>query len=137
MRRAPRANIDIDVQSFSDIAFLLIIFFILTTSLSRPMGRVLDMPSASKPDARKVEGGTPTVNLLADRILFGEGGEDEGREMTLSELRSELLGRHLASASESDRMVVVEIADDVAYDRYYRVVAMVSETGGIVAMMTE
>ena len=42
MKKPEFKNLEIDVPSFSDIAFLLIIFFILTTSLSRPMGRVLD-----------------------------------------------------------------------------------------------
>ena len=32
---------------FSDVAFLLIIFFIVTTTLVRPMGRLIDIPSAT------------------------------------------------------------------------------------------
>ena len=34
---------DPDVTAYSDIAFLLIIFFILTTSFSMPFGRLVDM----------------------------------------------------------------------------------------------
>ena len=44
MKKPEFKNLEIDVPSFSDIAFLLIIFFILTTSLSRPLGRIIDMP---------------------------------------------------------------------------------------------
>ena len=57
--------------------------------------------------------------------------------MTLSELRSDLMSRGLAAASESDRMVLLEVAPDVPYERYFQVITMISEAGGIVAMLTE
>ena len=40
-----QGDIEPDLTSFSDIANLLIIFFILTTTLARPWGRKVDMPS--------------------------------------------------------------------------------------------
>jgi biopolymer transport protein ExbD len=129
-------ELEIDVSSFSDIAFLLIIFFILTTSLDRPLGRVIDVPSASKPDAKTTVNRTPSVNVLPDRILLGEG-EEAGKEVTLSELRAALLKRRLDAANDKDRMVVVEVGEDVAYERYFQIVTMVAEAGGIVAMLTD
>ena len=136
MKKPEFKNLEIDVPSFSDIAFLLIIFFILTTSLSRPLGRIIDMPSASKPDEQKTDQGTPSVSTLADRILLGQG-QEEGKEVTLSDLRASLLARDLKNASDSDRMVVVEVAEDVGYERYYQTIAMIAEAGGIIAMLTE
>ena len=136
LRKPEVKNIEIDIPSFSDIAFLLIIFFILTTSLNRPMGRIIDMPSTSTPDQQKSNATTPSVNILADRIMFVEG-EGSGKEVTLSELRSDLMSRGLAAASESDRMVLLEVAPEVQYERYFQVITMISEAGGIVAMLTE
>ena len=135
-RKIEVKNIEIDVPSFSDIAFLLIIFFILSTCLNMPMGRIIVMPSASKPDQQKSNATTPSVNILADRIMFVEG-EGTGKEVTLSELRADLMSRGLASASESDRMVLLEVAPEVSYERYFQVITMISEAGGIVAMLTE
>ena len=63
LRKPEVKNIEIDIPSFSDIAFLLIIFFILTTSLNRPMGRIIDMPSTSTPDQQKSNATTPSVNI--------------------------------------------------------------------------
>lgn len=134
--RKPSGHVELDLSSFSDIAFLLIIFFILTTSLNRPVGRLLDMPSASQPAEKNTAETTPTISILEDRVMLGDG-RDEGREVTLSELRAEFFSRNLAAAAETDRMVVVELAEDVSYERYLRVVAMVSEAGGIVVMLTE
>ena len=48
-KRASEGGISPDLTSFSDIANLLIIFFILTTSLVRPFGRRMDMPASAKP----------------------------------------------------------------------------------------
>ena len=136
MKKPEFKNLEIDVPSFSDIAFLLIIFFILTTSLSRPLGRIIDMPSASQPDERKTDQGTPSVSILADRILLGQG-QEEGKEVTLSDLRASLRARDLKNASDSDRMVVVEVAEDVGYERYYQTITMIAEARGIIAMLTD
>lgn len=139
MRRAKgQGNFDVDVSSFSDIAFLLIIFFILTTSLSRPTGRIVDVPSASRPETQKKNSDDkiPSVNILPDRVLLGDG-EEEGREITLVELRSNLLARNLPKEPENKRMVVVEVGEEVEYERYYRIVSMIAEAGGIVAMVED
>ena len=46
LKRKPRPDADINVGPFSDIAFLMIIFFILATTLIKPAGGKLDIPSA-------------------------------------------------------------------------------------------
>ena len=136
MRRAPRANIDIDVQSFSDIAFLLIIFFILTTSMARPYGRPMEMPSAATPPQGSASPRIPSINILADRILFTEG-EGAERELSLNELRAELWKKQFATLEPKGRLVVLETAEDVGYERYFQVVTTIAETGGVVAMLSD
>lgn len=128
-------DISPDLTSFSDIANLLIIFFILTTSLARPFGRQMDMPSSAKPpEEQKNETDTPTVNLSADRITISENGK-EGRELTMDQLRAELWKKNFPSRSEKDRAVVLETSDDVKYERYYQVATAIAAAGGVVAIM--
>ena len=128
---------DPDVTAYSDIAFLLIIFFILTTNFSMPFGRVIDMPSGSRPEEQKAESqSTPSVNILSDRIMFGEG-DTEGAEITTYALRQALAQYGFYAKPEKDRMVVVEVAEDVPYQRYYEIVMMIAETGGMVAMIKD
>ena len=124
-----------DLTSFSDIANLLIIFFILTTSLVRPFGRPMEMPSSAKPPEQQ-KSDTPTVRLTSDRIVFSEGEKKE-REVTMNELRSELWGRNFPQQPAEKRSVVVETADDVTYERYYQVATAIAAAGGVVAVMTE
>lgn len=125
-----------DLTSFSDIANLLIIFFILTTSLVRPFGRQIDMPSSAKPPESQQQSETPTVRLMADRMLLSEGDRKE-REISMNELRSELWKRNFPKLSEKNRAVVVETADDVPYERYYQVATAIAAAGGVVAIMSE
>lgn len=121
----------------SDISFLLIIFFILTTTLAKPTGRAVDIPSASPPEQQKqTQDKTPTINVLADKILFAIGQQNgNGTEISMPELKGELIKQAFATRPEKERMVVVEVAEDVSWDRYFKVVTMVAETGGIVALV--
>lgn len=124
------------MTSFSDIANLLIIFFILTTSLVRPFGQKLDMPSSAKPPEQQRQDSTPTVRITADKLLFSEK-EGKEREVSMNELRSDLWKRNFPSRSEKERAVVVETSPEVTYERYYNVVTAIAAAGGVVALMTE
>ncbi len=131
-----QGDIEPDLTSFSDIANLLIIFFILTTSLVRPMGRQIDMPSSAKPPEQQQQSNTPTVRLAADRILLSEGDKNE-KEVTMNELRADLWKRNFPKLSEKNRAVVVETAPEVTYERYYQVATAIAAAGGVVAIMSE
>ena len=131
-----QGDISPDLTSFSDIANLLIIFFILTTSLVRPFGRQMDMPSSAQPPEQQKTTDTPTVRLSPDKILFSEGEKKE-RELTMDQLRSELWKRNFPALKPDKRAVVVEITPDVKYERYYQVAAAVAASGGIIALMEE
>ena len=137
LKRKERPSADLDVTSFSDIANLLIIFFILTTSLARPYGRKMEMPAASTPpqDASKVQH-IPSINVMADRIVYTEGN-NPGRELSMNELNAQLLKKQFTKLDPKQRLVVLEVAEDVNYERYFRIVTMISASGGVVAMVGE
>lgn len=132
-----QGDIEPDLTSFSDIANLLIIFFILTTTLARPWGRTVDMPSAATPpQEQKQQSDTPTVNLMRDRITIAEGGEGE-KEVTMNELRQYLWKKNFPKMDDKHKSVSVETSDDVPYERYYQVVTAIAAAGGVVAILTD
>jgi len=132
-----QGDIEPDLTSFSDIANLLIIFFILTTTLARPWGRKVDMPSASTPpQQQKQEDGTPTVNLTKDRISIAEGS-DLPKEVTMNELRQFLWKKNFPKMDDKHKTVSIETTDDVPYERYYQVVTAIAAAGGVVAILTD
>ena len=133
-----QGDIEPDLTSFSDIANLLIIFFILTTTLARPWGRTVDMPSAATPPQQeKQESDTPTVNLTRDRITIAEGGKEGEKEVTMNELRQFLWKKNFPKMDEKHKSVSVETSDDVPYERYYQVVTAIAAAGGVVAILTD
>jgi biopolymer transport protein ExbD len=136
LRKKKELDVEVDVGAFADIAFLLIIFFILTTSLTKTTGQQVEIPSAQTPPEKQVDEKTPTINLLADSILFGED-EESMEDIGLEELETILLAKELDKAEETKRMVVLEVAEDVIYDRYFKVVTLISRAGGIVAMVED
>jgi biopolymer transport protein ExbD len=135
-RRKAAADAEIDVGAFADIAFLLIIFFILTTSFMRPVGQEVSIPQAQTPENREVDDRTPSINLLADQILFGED-EASMEEITLEALRTTLFRMNLSEAEDQDRMIVLEVGEAVTWEQYFQVVTLISDAGGIVALVEE
>ena len=130
------SDISPDLTSFGDIAFLLIIFFVLTASLDRPYGQKMEMPSAATPPQGAESPRIPTVNILADRLLYTEG-EGAERELNMTQLRAELWKKEFAKQEPKGRLVVLETADSVEYERYFQVVTMIAEVGGVVAMLSD
>jgi biopolymer transport protein ExbD len=125
-----RQDTDIDVTSFSDIAFLLIIFFILTTTFVKPEGRQLNIPSGTSDPAKK-EQKQLTVILSPGEIRYG----DQGRVVSLEQLREALQREKLPTRSEEQRIVVVEAKVNVPYDEYFQVVMAISRAGGVLGLL--
>ncbi len=126
-RKAKPAG-DVDLTSFSDLAFLLIVFFILTTTFVRPQGSSLNIPAKTEdPDDAPAEE-IPTIHLYTDRVIF------ENRPSTVDGVRTRLFEMKLHERPEEDRVIILETAPDVIFEDYYRVVTAISEAGGILAI---
>lgn len=118
-----------------DVAFLLIIFFIVVTTLVKPEGRLVDIPAAAS-KKQKEEAKNLTVHLLPNEIRFGEG-ENDLQVVTYPEFREELARRNLEKLDLQQRMIVVNTSDDVPFDTFYKVLTAISEAGGIVTLVEE
>lgn len=129
LARKPRKIGDIDVTSFSDLAFLLIIFFVLTTTFSRPMGAGIAIPSRTSDPEKKSSDEQPTINVSKDVLLLNKD------EVTMGELRRKLKELKLPDRAEAQRIVILESAADVPYQRYFEVVTAVAGAGGVLALV--
>jgi len=129
-RRGGPGSPEINVGPFSDIAFLLIIFFIVATTLSRSAGFVAEIPAGETSDEAQDE--TPTIQLQETRILFQQ------EDITLAGLRQALLDLDLPSrATPEARIVLVETSGGVIYQAYFEVMAAISQAGGVMAIARE
>ncbi len=134
MRRRHREDPEINVGSFADVAFLLIIFFILTTELVKPAGEEIAIPSGTPDQSKQVE--YPTVNLRPDgtgglEIRYGERAE----QLTMMSLRERLMQEDFPKKAEQDRVVVVDSSPEVSWQHYYEVTMAITRAGGVLALI--
>ncbi len=129
-RRAGTASPEINVGPFSDIAFLLIIFFIVATTLSRSAGFVADIPAGEK--SEDVQEESPTVQLQDDQILF----QDDA--ISMPELRARLAALNLAARPDpAARIVLLETGGAVRYQHYFETMSAITQAGGVIAIARE
>ena len=127
-KRKKRAIPEIPVNSFADVAFLLIIFFIIATTLDRMTGATAELPSGK---TGQQQDKTPTVQLHYDKIMF------QDRDVTVPELRKKLAELKLGERDGEDKVVAFEATGDVEYQNYYDVMCTISKAGGIIAIVKE
>ena len=127
-KRRPDGGVPTD--SFSDIAFLLIIFFIVTTSLKRIVGFESELP-ASKEEEKKTDEKTPTVTLKANQITFLEA------DVSMEAFKTKLADMKLAERKDAAKVILMDATMETDYQNYYEVMAAISEAGGVVGIRTE
>lgn len=121
-KKRRRQEPDVPVQSFADIAFLLIIYFILAASLSQDWGFRTDLPAGEKATEATSD---KSVLLREDALLWGE------KTVSIDELRSELTGLGLAQRDAARRVVQFEARGNVPWQDYYAVLAAIEAAGGV------
>jgi len=121
---------EIPVGSFSDIAFLLIIFFLVATTLTKVKTITADLPSGEKSTQTQSEK-TPIVNLRGAEIFLND------KKVTLIGLDDRLAALELADKEPGDRVIMLESANGTPYENYFQALATISANGGIVAIVEE
>lgn len=125
-----RKPLSVPMDSVSDIAFLLIIFFILTTSIRRVTGFQSELPAAQR-DQQQTTEKMPSVKLHNGALTYND------EAVTPAQLRERLLQLKLPQRTESERVIVLEATGQVSYQDYFAVMAAVSQAGGAISIISE
>ena len=128
--RKKRRDIEMSISSFSDIAFLLIIFFILATTLVQVSGVINEIPSGEQSQSEQ-DLESPTVQLENGRVLYNE------KQVDMDELRRKLAELKLRERADDDKVVLLEASGNVNYQSYFDVMASISAAGGVTAILQE
>ena len=144
-KRATRISTKIDMTPMVDLAFLLITFFMLTTTFSKPQAMEINMPDQSEETAKISEKRTLTLILGKDNRVFHYQGDNEPGQTDFSAegLRKLLLERknEVQAATGKDMIVIVKIMDDANFENMVDVEDELHITGirrhAIVAMTEE
>ena len=119
---------EIPTGTFSDIAFLLIIFFLVATTLTKVKTITADLPAGEKSTQAQTEK-TPIVNLRGIEIFFND------KKVSLLELDDRLAALELIEKEPGDRVIMLESANGTTYENYFQALATISANNGIVAIV--
>jgi biopolymer transport protein ExbD len=109
-----------DSTSIADLAFLLLIFFIVTSSFIIRQGLFFSLPSRSSGTVRVDE------KLIREVSPRNEGFLYDDRLLQRDEFKASL-GRY--RASQPDTVLVIRMAPDVRYERLVDAMSVARETG--------
>ena len=108
----------VDLTAMVDLAFLLITFFMLTTSLSKPVAMDIAKPDTSDPDATLDYAASRTMTILLGKDnkvawYMGEAGKNKPNIDSFSAIRHSILNNKmnvaLANANRPDKTLTVII----------------------------
>lgn len=125
--RTKKQSTRVDLTAMVDLAFLLITFFMLTTSLSKPMAMDIAKPDKDeKNPENKLEvkqSQTMTILLVkGDRVMWymGEPGKSQPTIEGFTRIRKSLLEnkKKVKDASGKDIMVIVKPTDGSTYKNF-------------------
>lgn len=111
----------IGMTSLIDVVFILLFFFMLTTSFVRTESMELSFPKSGEVKQKAAAGGIQIFLLDDERIFLGE------KEMPVNDLKSEL---RLMLFNEPDRSILLLSAEKVTVQRLVNVMDDVYLMGG-------
>ncbi|MHB9030685.1 MAG: ExbD/TolR family protein [Candidatus Latescibacterota bacterium] len=119
-RKRPRITAVIPTASMADIAFLLIVFFLVTTSMSQDKGLGLTLPPAGASTR------VPSRNITRVWInSLGQIAHDE-EEVTLEQLGNRI---GTMTGENPDLIVSIKTAPDARYETFVDVVDEIKNAG--------
>jgi biopolymer transport protein ExbD len=130
LRSKSKISTEFSLASMSDMIFLLLIFFLITSTLVSPSGVKVVLP---KGDITKPNPESVTVSITADKRIHFDNGK-------IKEYTSiERLPSQLQSALSNDKDAVVAIAADksVPYENVMEVVVLATKMKYKILLRTE
>ena len=121
---------EIPTDSFSDIAFLLIIYFLVATTLVKVKSITADLPAGEKSTQAQSEK-TPIINLRGAEVFFND------KRMEMAELNQRLAALDLPGKEGDKRVIMLESAKGTPYQSYFEALAAISANGGVVAIVED
>jgi biopolymer transport protein ExbD len=122
VKKSKKLSTRVDLTPMVDLGFLLITFFIFTTTMSQPTAMKLFLPKdAEKPEDQNKAKESGVITILLgkdDNVFYYEGQLDNGasnfKSSTFKEIRNVLLDKK-ARTPEKDLVVVLKPSEECTY----------------------
>ena len=119
IKRRNQRRVTLDIHPLIDVVFLLLIFFMVTTTFSERPGMKLELPASETASSQSLQ--ELTIVLTFDQRVFFQG-----REIELSNLPN-LLEKALQRSSE--KMVIISADRRVEYGKVVAVMDIAKKSG--------
>ena len=115
----------------SDIAFILIVFFLVCASVEPDKGRAQTLPRSEPEKEKEKQSQTLEVELTRIAVILN------GNPMP-PERFSESIALKLADkARDEDKIVAVKSRKEVAYSHWMDITAIIEDAGGVITLQLE
>jgi len=121
IRRSAKATSDITIASMSDIAFLLIIFFLVTSVFIIKEGMHLVMPDRDREPVTVSSADVITITMTADSRIIADG----------KKIGKDALAELIRSSHEKypETYVLLKISGDVSYELAVELIDLAKTAG--------
>ena len=130
-RRATRLLVEPPSSATGDIAFNLIVFFLVCASVQPDSGRRQTLPRSEKENEKKTQTEQVEVHLKRSTVIVNGDVVREGK--FVPKLKALLAGK----VRTEDKVVVVKSDDDVPYHHWIKYTTLIEEAGGIITVLRE
>ena len=115
----------------SDIAFILIIFFLVCASVQPELGRSQEIPKSEEEPEKEDQSENPEVELTRTAIILNG---DPVADATFAPRMASVIGR---LERPEDKVVLLKSRKDVPYDRWISVTGIIEQAGGTITLQIE
>ena len=126
--RRGKLLVDPPAASSSDIAFILIIFFLVCASVQPETGLALTLPRTEAKEEKREQSKNREVSITPSNIVLN------GSPLKLAEFSERIAAALQAKSRPEDKVVVVKSSADTPYDHWIRVSQAIDNAGGIITL---
>ncbi|MBW7887514.1 MAG: biopolymer transporter ExbD [Bacteroidetes bacterium] len=113
-RKGKRLGVRIDMTPMVDVAFLLLTFFMLTTTMSKPQTMEINLPPDSKTNVEVAESNLLTLRISDDFNVFWNIGIEKPQKVAGADKKEKLvnLGKLLKERSAANQKLITLVKVD-------------------------
>lgn len=128
LRSKNKVKADFSMSSMTDIIFLLLIFFMLTSTFITPSGLNVNLPTSK---ISNIQMQKTSVTISKDlRYMVND------KEVNKNDLKS-VLSNELGSVSKEERLVILHVDKEVPVEHFVDVAGIASELNAKISIATK
>ena len=130
-RRSTKLLVDVPAVASGDIAFNLIVFFLVCASTQPDTGRPQMLPKSEQQQQQQQQDEHLIVELKRNAVLVN------GDPVKTIEVKARVIAKLTGKTRMEDRVVIVKSAKDVPYHNWIEVTSQIEDAGGIITLQLE